>query len=51
VRAPATPGTFLRTFTFGHVRQLDAVRALFVRAWPRTPDRRARRGGDVPGHR
>ena len=25
VRAPSTPGTFLRGFTFGHVRQLDAV--------------------------
>jgi hypothetical protein len=25
VRAPSTLGTFLRTFTFGHVRQLDAV--------------------------
>ena len=24
-RAPSTLGTFLRTFTFGHVRQLDAV--------------------------
>ncbi len=25
VRAPSTVGTFLRAFTFGHVRQLDAV--------------------------
>ena len=25
VRAPSTLGTFLRTFTFGHVRQPDAV--------------------------
>lgn len=25
VRAPSTLGTFVRTFTFGHVRQLDAV--------------------------
>jgi hypothetical protein len=25
VRAPSTVGTFLRMFTFGHVRQLDAV--------------------------
>jgi Transposase DDE domain group 1 len=25
VRAPSTLGTFLRSFTFGHVRQLDAV--------------------------
>jgi len=26
VRAPSRWGTFLRTFTFGHVRQLDAGR-------------------------
>jgi len=26
-RAPSTLGTFLRTFTFGYVRQLDAVAA------------------------
>jgi hypothetical protein len=34
VMAPSTVGTFLRSFTFGHVRQLDAVacRAL-ARAW------------------
>jgi len=25
VRAPSTLGTFLRSFTFGHVRQLDKV--------------------------
>ena len=25
VRAPSTLGTFLRSVTFGHVRQLDAV--------------------------
>jgi len=30
VRAPSTLGTFLRTFTFGHVRQLDAGAARFV---------------------
>lgn len=30
VRAPSTLGTFLRTFAFGHVRQLDAVAALFT---------------------
>ncbi len=29
VRAPSTLGTFLRSFTFGHVRQLDAVAARF----------------------
>ena len=27
IRAPSTLGTFLRTFAFGHVRQLDAVAA------------------------
>ena len=27
VRAPSTLGTFLRGFTFGHVRQLDKVAA------------------------
>ena len=32
VRAPSTLGTFLRTFTFGHVRQLDAVAARFLAA-------------------
>jgi hypothetical protein len=34
VMAPSTLGTFLRAFTFGHVRQLDAVIAETVRrAW------------------
>jgi hypothetical protein len=34
VMAPSTLGTFLRSFTFGHVRQLDAViAAAFKRAW------------------
>jgi hypothetical protein len=32
VRAPSTLGTFLRAFTFGHVRQLDAVAARFLTA-------------------
>ncbi len=32
--APSTLGTFLRTFTFGHVRQLEAVNGLALeRAW------------------
>ncbi len=32
--APSTLGTFLRSFTFGHVRQLDRVLAtLLGRAW------------------
>jgi hypothetical protein len=30
VRAPSTLGTFLRLFTFGHVRQLDAVASDFL---------------------
>jgi hypothetical protein len=34
VMAPSTIGTFLRSFTFGFVRQLDAVAArLLARAW------------------
>jgi hypothetical protein len=32
IRAPSTLGTFLRTFTFGHVRQLDAVASRFLAA-------------------
>jgi hypothetical protein len=30
IRAPSTLGTFLRSFTFGHVRQLDSVAAGFL---------------------
>jgi hypothetical protein len=34
VMAPSTLGTFLRSFSFGHVRQLDRVRAESIRrAW------------------
>jgi len=34
VMAPSTLGTFLRAFTFGHVRQLDSLgEALLRRAW------------------
>jgi len=34
VMAPSTLGTFLRSFTFGHVRQLDRVsEMLMTRAW------------------
>ena len=34
VMAPSTVGTFLRSFTFGHIRQLDAVASrVMVRAW------------------
>src|SRR4051794_20421976 len=31
-RAPSTLGTFLRSFTFGHVRQLDAVNTRLLTA-------------------
>lgn len=41
VMAPSTLGTFLRAFTFGHVRQLDAVIAETIR--------RAWRAGAGPG--
>jgi hypothetical protein len=38
VRAPSTLGTFLRVFTFGHVRQLDGVAArLLAQLAARTP--------------
>ena len=38
VAAPSTLGSFLRAFTFGHVRQLDAVAAgLITRLAARTP--------------
>src|SRR5689334_25236751 len=38
VRAPSTLGVFLRCFTFGHVRQLDAVAArLLARLAAATP--------------
>jgi hypothetical protein len=34
VMAPSTLGTFLRSFTFGHVRQLDRLtEQLLLRAW------------------
>ena len=44
VKAPSTLGTFLRSFRWGHVRQLDRVsRQLLARAW------QARAGsGDAP---
>ena len=32
--APSTLGSFLREFSFGHVRQLDAVAARLWRDWP-----------------
>ena len=38
VRAPSTLGTFLRAFSFGHIRQLDAVAARLLTALSvRTP--------------
>jgi hypothetical protein len=49
VRAPSTLGTFLRPFTFGHVRQLDAVAAgLLTRLAASTP---ALPGADQLGSR
>ncbi len=37
-RAPSTLGTFLRSFTFGHVRQLDAVASrLLINLCPQAP--------------
>jgi len=36
IRAPSTLGTFLRLFTFGHVRQLDAVAARLLPALARS---------------
>ena len=45
VKAPSTLGTFLRSFRWGHVRQLDRVsRELLARAWqPLGPDPATRR--------
>lgn len=38
VMAPSTLGTFLRAFTFGHVRQLEAVVGVALgRAWAADP--------------
>jgi hypothetical protein len=38
VRAPSTLGSFLREFTFGHVRQLDSIAAtLLTRLAGRAP--------------
>ena len=39
LKAPSTLGTFLRSFRWGHARQLDAVsRELLARAWGAGPD-------------
>ena len=43
--APSTLGSFLRSFTFGHVRQLDAVAARFLLTLARLVERTA----PVPG--
>ena len=44
VKAPSTLGTFLRSFRWGHVRQLDRVsRALLARAWAPERDPAPRR--------
>ena len=48
--APSTLGSFLRAFTFGHVRQLDAVASRFLTGLARPGaagrrDRRARQSG------
>ena len=44
VKAPSTLGTFLRSFRWGHVRQLDRVsRELLARAWAAGPG-----PGDAP---
>ena len=51
VKAPSTLGTFLRSFRWGHVRQLDRVsRELLARAWAAPVDllhhlRLAKEGG------
>ena len=48
VRAPSTLGTFLRAFTFGHVRQLDAVASrLLINLARRAP---LLTGGDELGY-
>jgi hypothetical protein len=55
--APSTLGSFLRSFTFGHVRQLDAVAERFLARLARQAplmspaDRSADIGGDVVGER
>lgn len=50
--APSTLGSFLRTFTFGHVRQLDAVASRFLAGLAaQTPVATAPREGDEVGAR
>jgi hypothetical protein len=51
--APSTLGSFLRAFTFGHVRQLDAIasRFLIALAGPDPTARRTRRQRHLAGRR
>ncbi|RHW26372.1 hypothetical protein D0Z08_13545, partial [Nocardioides immobilis] len=52
--APSTLGSFLRAFTFGHVRQLDAVASRFliaVAGLTRLPVVRACPGASLGIHR
>ena len=50
VSAPSTLGTFLRSFRWGHVRQLDRVsRELLARAWDNRGRTRRLASDDRPG--
>ena len=50
VKAPSTLGTFLRSFRWGHVRQLDRVsRELLARAWAAGGRTRRRAADHRPG--
>ena len=49
--APSTLGSFLRAFTFGHVRQLDAVASRFLIAVAGLTRLAGRRGRSCRGHR
>ena len=50
VKAPSTLGTFLRSFRWGHVRQLDRVsRELLARAWAAGGGTRRRAPDHRPG--
>jgi len=47
--APSTLGSFLRSFTFGHVRQLDAVASRFLTGLVRVAPTLIRVSSDTPG--
>ena len=49
--APSTLGSFLRSFTFGHVRQLDAVASRFLTRLAAQGERAAQVVGDGTGGR